>query len=444
MDDRGANIDILFRNGLKNLEVLPPSEVWNNISPVIVRKPRPSGILRAAALVAVLLSLSFLAYRYSRNFTTEINNSLLSDNTGNPVNISNNDEVSNSIPQGSVRSSANSLLKEENDDIFKASVNQAEKNEGITSAPFDENNDISINSEVNEADLIRLVYEETPVENYPVALPVIELYNPLVNIDNPPVNDNERWTIGALVSPTYNRSFHPGNNDFARELISSENQIVTYTGGVSLSYKINKRISIQSGLYYSSVAQELSGITSFSGFQSYDRTKGDYNFEVYTANGTVLTKNADVFLVDKVLENRIVTQYTVDVFDPAKANLQVLDESLKQSFSYLELPFILRYKVVDKTVDFNLIGGLSYNLLVNNDVYATIDGNRYMVGETGGMNLMTFSSSLGMGMEYNITGKFTLNLEPTFRYYINPFNEASGISIHPYSFGIFSGLSYRF
>ena len=26
MDDRGANIDLLFRNGLKDLEVLPPVE----------------------------------------------------------------------------------------------------------------------------------------------------------------------------------------------------------------------------------------------------------------------------------------------------------------------------------------------------------------------------------------------------------------------------------
>jgi hypothetical protein len=31
MDERGANIDILFRNGLKDYEVLPPPEVWNNI-----------------------------------------------------------------------------------------------------------------------------------------------------------------------------------------------------------------------------------------------------------------------------------------------------------------------------------------------------------------------------------------------------------------------------
>jgi hypothetical protein len=49
-----------------------------------------------------------------------------------------------------------------------------------------------------------------------------------------------------------------------------------------------------------------------------------------------------------------------------------------------------------------------------------------------------------MGMEYNFTKNLSLNLEPTFRYYINPYSEISGIKIHPYTFGIFSGLSYKF
>jgi hypothetical protein len=60
------------------------------------------------------------------------------------------------------------------------------------------------------------------------------------------------------------------------------------------------------------------------------------------------------------------------------------------------------------------------------------------------LNPLTLSSSLGMGMEYNISGKLSLNLEPTFRYYLNPFSVTTGSFIHPYSFGIFSGVSYKF
>lgn len=163
-----------------------------------------------------------------------------------------------------------------------------------------------------------------------------------------------------------------------------------------------------------------------------------------TSTGTVYISNADVFIIANGPAERVKTNYTMDVFDPEKASLQYINNTLRQNFSYLELPIYLRYKVVDKMIDFNLIGGVSYNLLVNNSVYTMVDGGKYPIGKTEGLNLFTVSSSLGMGMEYNFSGNLSLNLEPTFRYYLNPFNEMTGLKIHPYSFGIFSGISYKF
>jgi len=63
MVNRKANIDLLFRNGLKDYEVLPPPEIWNSIKPVIRKKQRPLVLLRTAAAVAALVSISFLTYR---------------------------------------------------------------------------------------------------------------------------------------------------------------------------------------------------------------------------------------------------------------------------------------------------------------------------------------------------------------------------------------------
>jgi hypothetical protein len=142
--------------------------------------------------------------------------------------------------------------------------------------------------------------------------------------------------------------------------------------------------------------------------------------------------------------DRVVTMYGRDVFDPVKANLPSLDNSLYQNFGYIEMPVLLRYKLIDRAVDFNLIGGMSYNLLVNNTVHAMAGNNRYDVGKTAGLNNFLVSSSLGMGMEYTLNDKISLNLEPTFRYYLNPFSNIGSITVNPYSFGIFSGLSYRF
>jgi hypothetical protein len=253
----------------------------------------------------------------------------------------------------------------------------------------------------------------------------------------------DRWSITAMASPTYYLHQELASNEISSQINSSEQSRISYSGGVSFAYKISRKLSIQSGLYYSSLGNEVDGITSFAGFRQYDYTKGDHNFEVLTSSGRIYTDNADVFLLD-YSGDRVLTMYTNDVFDPAKANLSYINNSLYQNFSYLEMPFILRYKLIDKTIDFNLIGGLSYNLLINNSVHTVIDGNRYNIGKTSDLNQFMVSSSMGMGIEYSLTEKFSLNLEPTFRYYLNPFGEIPGVKTHPYSFGVFSGLSYKF
>ncbi len=258
------------------------------------------------------------------------------------------------------------------------------------------------------------------------------------------VKPPERWSVAAMASPTYYSAFSSGTDDAASQLSSSEQSVISYSGGVALSYKISKRFSVQSGLYYSSLGQELEGINSFAGFQTYVYSKGDHNFEVLTSNGTIFINNRDVFLTSGGPDKRVITAYNNDVFDPKKASLNPLSSTMQQNFSYLELPVILRYKLIDKAVDFNMTGGISYNMLVGNSVYTVVDGTKYTFGETKGLNSFMVSSSIGMGMEYSFSDKLSLNLEPTFRYYLNPFSGMSSSSVHPYSFGVFSGLSYKF
>jgi hypothetical protein len=436
----GANIDLLFRNGLKDYEVLPPVDVWNNIFPVIRKKQRPVLFLRSAALIAVLLSISFLAYRWSNEITDSAQDPFIAvgdqfiqarGNTTSKTQI-NGKPASNKV--------AGTIIEKSNTDEQPVA-------------------DLSDRGNIGSSDIeiINKYRELTTSDNLiiPPSLQVIRGFSYNGEINNAgdgtmkmydfeePKEKINKWSITAMASPTVYLQPELSSSDLSDQISSGEQTRLSYTGGVGFAYKISKKISIQSGLYYASVGNEVDGISSFAGFREYDYTKGDHNFEVLTSNGRIYTDNADVFLRD-YSGDRVQTMYTNDVFDPAKANLSYINNSLFQNFSYLEMPFILRYKLIDKSIDFNLIGGLSYNLLVNNTVHTVIDGNRYNVGRTEGLNPLMVSSSVGMGMEYNITDKFSLNLEPTFKYYINPFNEFSGLKSHPFSFGVFSGLSYKF
>jgi hypothetical protein len=439
MDEKEANIDVLFRNGLKDYEVLPPVDVWDRISPEIRKTQMPYFILRAAAMIAVIVTLGFLTFIW---------NSEVSENA---MNSASTEIFTTPTPQALIPEPMLIADAGITQSINSVTLRPAPENTSVL-AEDKEGNDISTGSITNPFlthDLSEyasgingsiLISQNTPVTKSITVGDYSALYTP----DIPVTSKKERWSIAALVSPTFHNSFQSSNNEAVRQLGSVEQPIVSYAGGVALSYKVNRRLSVQSGLYYSSYGNELSGISSFGGFQNYDQVKGNSNFEVRTTNGTVYTNNSDVYLVDNLSDSRIVGYIDNNTFDPSKASLEYLDNSLRQNLSYLELPIILRYKLVDKTFDFNIIGGLSSNLLVDNSVYASMNSGKYEVGKTDGLNQVSFSSSLGMGMEYSFSKNLSLNLEPTFRYYLNPFNSVEGIRVHPYSFGIFSGISYKF
>jgi len=439
MVEKGANIDLLFRNGLKDYEVLPPAEAWNAIIPVIRKKQRPVILLRSAALIAVLLSISFLAYKYTQQISAPSNAPLLAL------------DQDNAIPQGS---SADPVL------IRRIPVTDRQtslnRNSIMQYQPAAETAD--------EADPVRSdtdMITEPDYLNYSrdILTPAsIKAFNgtSFITVNEGAVNGGlydsgyeeqkkktDKWSLTAMASPTYYMRPDLGSSEISNQISSAEQSRVSYSGGVGFSYKISKKLSIQSGLYYSSVGNQVDDIFSFAGFRPFDLSKGDHNFEVMTSSGNIYTENPDVFLID-MAGDRVMTKYTNDVFDPLKSKLSYINNSLFQNFSYLEMPVIIRYKLIDKSIDFNLIGGLSYNLLVGNSVHTVIDGNKYNVGKTAGVNPFMVSSSVGMGMEYSISEKISLNLEPTFRYYINPFSNIQSVGAHPYSFGVFSGLSYKF
>jgi hypothetical protein len=440
MDKREANIDIVFRNGLKDLEVLPPAGIWENIHPVVQSRNSPFSLTRAAAIVAVLMSLGFFAYRMSLNVSEVLENKITAFNIAAAYPLYERIQVSEPIPFEDAASA------------YKQTPLVSTALSGISAASdrpveMSFNRDAALYKVQSEGDTELNTYEGLRLRSKSNSASDTYVYQglPTPEIDLQSVEKSrDRWSLGAIASPTYFGMMGSGDNQSTRQLKSMEQSVTSYTGGIAFTYKLSKRFSIQSGVYYSSLGQEVEGINSFGGFQKYDFTKGSRNFEVLTSSGKVYTNNSDVFLLAEGPAGRVITNFTTDLFDPKKANLQYINNTILQSFSYLELPLILRYKFVDRTIDLNLIGGFSYNMLLGNDVYANLDGGKYPIGKTEGLSPISISSSIGMGVEYSFSKSFSLNLEPTFRYYLNPFTELAGSTMHPYSFGIFSGVSYKF
>ena len=441
MVKRDAQIDILFREGLLDMEVLPPSDIWDDISPAINSRPNLGMVFRIAAGVAALTTLAMLTYFIGVRTTAVLEQ---------PFSPSADLGLSDfNLPRDQVVQTPEQEIARRNE-TGSAGIDTepfaAVENYIPESGPVVQ---FALSDAANQVEFTRNETGDDRVNNGLVsekmdALEPIQLLNEEIDPFLIPANQSViggKWRVGAKMSPTYLSSNLMAANRVLSDLKAGESAVMSYSGGFSISYRMSGRLSLQTGVYYSSLGREISGIDSYSGFTVYAGTKSGTIFGVTTSTGNISTTNQDIFLADAA-SNRITGLYSVDNFDPVKADLTPLGSSLRQNFEYIEIPLMVSYKVIDRKIDFNIMGGMSYNFLLNNRTYAMGDGSRILIGSTDNMNTLLLSSALGMSMEYNLTSKISLNLEPSFKYYLN---SGGNLSIkNPYSVGLYSGFSYKF
>ena len=441
MNDDKAYIDLVFRNGLKDYEESPPPEVWTNIMAAIDRKKKYLFFLRSAASIAVIVSIGILAYM--------LGNKPSKENFSANVVATNNEPV---VPVDIFIPP--SIIKDEIETAVVADIIQ-EKIEPVVIAPVAANSE-TIDAAYAENFNVDVLQEPVAeLESFPETQETLTInydnifssgYNAnLYNDSYKNIEDNEsKWSIMAMASPTYSSQFTTSRNDVAYAVKAYDNEKSSYSGGVGVAYKVNKRLSVQSGVYYSSRGQELGDITTFIGFHQHNPTNKTDNFEIITSRGTVYA-NPDVYLGSSLAPERVITdaKYANDVFDPFdNSGLEYTGNTLVQDIGYLELPLLLRFKAIDKKVGVSFIGGMSSNFLVNSSsVYNIVDGEKKSIATLEGLNKHLFGSSLGMGMEYKFSQNLSFNVEPTLKYLFN-FDKITGL--HTYSFGLFSGVSYKF
>ncbi|MHC1733317.1 MAG: outer membrane beta-barrel protein [Bacteroidales bacterium] len=436
MFEREPNIDIVFRNGLKNLEVLPPADIWDSIPPMPVRTSRLRIISGIAAGVAALVSLTLLATWYVRNTNT-------------PVLLS---EVA--VPGDGLQGSqldimeATPVSRTEDARVVRFVTPTAPMFPVVKAAPdfsADEPEVLIASADIPEqrtmpGEPVTLVPDEITVINA-VRFAGAEEGIMATMAETRIVPEEKRFLVGASMSPAMGFS-RTGNNQRLAELISSERSRPAYSTGVTVGYKISDRLTIQSGIGMASIGQTISDVNVYAGLSDFYAVKSSYLYSVETASGTILAGNTDLYITDS--KDRVGTLVQGNLADPSKYKLTQVGSDIQQVFRYLEMPVVLRYKVIDRKLGLNLSGGVAYGLLVDNAAYTGEGSDLIRVGHTEGINLHNISSQLGLGMEYSLSRKITFNLEPVFRYYMTPISDISGSLYKPYSLGFWSGFSFKF
>lgn len=263
-------------------------------------------------------------------------------------------------------------------------------------------------------------------------------------------NDKARWIVGALVSPEYSVSRSSHSKTYASNMLNiASSNPVDLGGGISVEVKTGKRWSLQSGVYYSALGQSSTNSSAASQkdymFADASNGKNFFNTNVSLDPGTnKMLMNSSAGVIEfSGIPNGI--EIGTNIEDKGLApNVVVSEASFTQNFEYIEIPVYVRYTVIDSRFDVEMLGGFSSNVLVGNQTFMETASENSLIGKTRDMQSVNYSGTLGLGLKYGLSKRLFLNVEPRIKYYLNSLNNSASVTYKPYTFGVFSGLSYQF
>jgi hypothetical protein len=484
MSEHTNHIDKLFRQRLKGHKVKAPQDAWRRLQNDLHRpaKTRFFWISRAAA-AAILLMLAFGGgYFYSELNRPENGQSAeLSATDSSAQTIRNHAEtarpatrLTETTPSDQAGSAEqeNQFSAEDTNDPGKEKANQTKIsplsresqltemiageeiiNPDNSNAPSQshlrptiEDETIVENAPSNDQ---RVDKPETPIKiQEPMEVPQMseEMLQRLLTLDNESYAEdiisgtengiNSRWSIGGRISPVYSyRSISgdafetPVESVDAGYFNDNEQGITTIAGGISLDYIFSNRLSLGSGMFISRIGQQNNDVLAYNDPRSANM------YKLATSTGTVTINPAQF--------QSVIVEQATSAKDTIPGDYTV-SGSFIQNLDYLEVPLVLKYKLIDSKISVNLMGGLSPGILVNNRSYFDVEGDKLQTGTTESIDPFIYNSVLGIGIEYAVSRKISFNMEPSFKYSLSPVNNNNGLDYHPYSLTWFTGISYRF
>ncbi len=476
MMENSENIDRYFKEKLENYKESPPQDTWDKIASHLghSRKHRlVVFISRIAAGITILVSLSVL-YHY----TQKEQHGELAHQSDTLTGTEPDDNHEESIQTGERQTTltGNRLTEGTTDNQADELANQ--------SVPISEDDALQKGSAVEYMASVRIpssgnIRYLMPIDcdyldtEYPGYIEELDARDDrtreqayelsadrLLALTEVEPDDKERhteWLLGGQFAPLYSyRSLKSEQyQDYVMDQINSKEEgILAYAGGINVTVSPGRRLSVQGGIYYSKYGQEKSGLeyAAWSQNRSTDNefyAMGDPKsvglpLEVYIGNSTGKIIADDEGLFNTNLSPA--TQLTPEQTEANQLNSILPVKSVTQYFEYLEVPLNLKYKVLDKKFDVSFMGGISTNFLIGTDIQLNyIDNSSTRTNyTTEGLKRINYSGLVGIGFEYPILKNLVFNIEPKFKYYLNAIDQEQVYDIHPYSIGIFSGISYVF
>ena len=467
------NIDEVFREKLLNYEQEPPAYLLENIldGAAGVRRKRKIIFWRVASIAAALV-LAFVAgwqLKYMNNDTADqpvVVNQNFTPETKTAITVIPETDIAETAIQKTQVATIRSSGETKSDKRLHAGSRISFLENKITNNPM-------VNARTVESALLhpiqilsQLISHNNRFDNalHEMEVKVPGNKQPDMTIDQQIIAQNHqqllaqnethkvRWLVGAQVSPAYSASRSSHSQDYASNMLSSTANPIDLGGGISVEYKKGKRWSLQSGVYYSGMAQASgnSGYSNKNLFAQSDNSSGRgveyFNAPVnIDAKSSKMMMNSTAGIIEfSSIPSGMVVGTNLEDKTLTSSAVVISDARFIQNFEYIEIPLYLRYTIIDSRFDVEMVGGFSSNLLVGNQTYMDGNSGKSLVGSTKDMEPLNYSGTLGVGLKYGLSKRIFLNVEPRVKYYLNSLNSNSSITYKPYTIGVYTGLSYEF
>ncbi len=463
--DNKKHIDRIFQEKLKDFEVFPDAEVWKNIEEQFVNKKKRRVFplwLRLGSVAATLLFLisSGIWFYNSKNETPKLpdTNTIITDvdleerknkleEAENPsvekerTNIDKEEKIVITSPSKGTLTSKNkktaqiastnksdSSEKIQNTDANNSAIIQGKNTEysdkKTNTLEAIHNTEITTVSGSKAVDILK-TQEQKDIKN------VLDEQKDQVALEEDKLKKGQ-WSIGSTVAPVYFNTLSKGSPINSTLAENEKSSITSISYGIKVNYKINKRLSLQSGINALDLAYQTKNVSA--SITSSNGLSNDTNINTNIEGLEIVTiSNNDNAAVQSqeltsTIQNTTLTNFTGD---------------LNQSLSYIEVPMEAKYNILQKKLGVNVIGGLSTYVLYRKEISMQNENGTTQLGEASNVNDVNFSGNVGLDVDYSINKKLFINVSPMFKYQFNTFSKNDG-GFQPYYLGIYTGLNFRF
>ena len=238
----------------------------------------------------------------------------------------------------------------------------------------------------------------------------------------------KKWAVRPLIalSTVAGSSSSPTDEVFSNNTTSGNS---AFNYGVSVSYQINEKISVQTGVLTQSVNFDTEQVSLV---QTPGAPRNQFsNINLNESLPFALSGASDAV----ALSGNIISS----------PRIPDTDAQLNQQINYIEIPVEIKYQVTrSEKLTTAVIGGFSSLFLNNNEIILDSDiTGRRSIGTANNLNSVNFSGNFGLDLDYKLYKKLFFNVNPMVKVHLNTFSRNNNGYL-PVFIGVYSGIKYQF